>query len=364
MTDPSSAPEVSILHIIPEDGTGGVEIAAKTILSRPDLSCRCELLFILNPTGELRARHVKGISNLSWGSLSAYVHAFRRLRRSRTDVLIFSLWKSVPLLVLARLFLRRRRIVYFLHLEIDSHLLDAIFSRIAIRLADAVWADSEVALVSRGVPATKRQTVISFVTEQLVPRRATALDPTFVSWGRLHQQKGVDRAITLIAFLAERGIFATLHAYGRDDGAKDALIAQAIRMGVGDRIHFPGVITPGNRANAASSASFFLQLSRFEGMCMAAVEGMQLGLVPVATPVGQMRRYVEPGRTGILVDPDDLGAAADELVALLNDPDRYSALSLGARAYWSQAPLYADDVCRAATSLKTGDQPPVYSRKD
>lgn len=340
-----------VVHVIPEDGIGGVEVAARTARDRDDLGCRVQLLFILNRDGGVRARHVKGLSNLSPRNLSDYRDAWRELRDGGGEVIVFSLWKSVPLMLAARLFLRRARLVYFLHLERPTHAVDGLFSWAAIRLADAVWADSEAAIAARRVPPAKRSRVISFVTERLSPASRAPLAARFVTWGRLSAQKGVDRAVELVALLRARGVEATFTAHGRDDGAGAALAAQAERLGVADRVRFPGLLARDGRAGEAAANSFFLQLSRFEGMCMAAVEAMQLGLVPVTTPVGQMRRYVRPGRTGVLVDPDDLPAAADALAALLERPDEYARLADGAQLHWADAPLYAEDVCRAALEL-------------
>ena len=84
---------------------------------------------------------------------------------------------------------------------------------------------------------------------------------------------------------------------------------------------------------------------------MACVEAMQLGLVPVVTPVGEMAHYVVPGESGILIDPTRLDRAAGEIAALIVAPDRFAALAAAAAARWAAAPLYADDVCRAATAL-------------
>lgn len=343
---------LSVLHVIPEDGIGGVEVAAKSARDATGTACRVTLLFIFNRTGEVRARHVKGFANLSWRNLHTYVGAYREMRASDAEVIVFSLWKTLPLLVLARLFLRAR-LVYFLHLERPTHFADGLFSRVAIRLADAVWADSEAAIVARRVPPAKPWRVISFVTERLqaVPRSP----PTarFVTWGRLSTQKGVDRAVELIAALARRGVDARFTAYGRDDGFKLALVAQAEELGIADRVTFPGLIAREDRARAASEHSFFLQLSRFEGMCMGAVEAMQLGLVPVATPVGQMAHYVQPGENGLLVDVDQLESTAEEIERLLGRPDEFARLSAAARQHWRDAPVYAEDVCAAAHELIT-----------
>jgi glycosyltransferase involved in cell wall biosynthesis len=329
---------------------GGVEVAAKSARDAAGLSCLVRLIFIFNRAGEVRARHVKGLSNLSPRNLRTYRGAYREMRDSNADVLIFSLWKTVPLLILARLFLRVRT-VYFVHLERPTHWVDGLVSRMAIHLADAVWADSEAAILARRVPATKQSRVISFVTERLPSVLRPSPAALFVTWGRLSSQKGLDRALELIARLVRRGVDARFVAFGRDDGFKPALLGQAERLGIADRVSFPGEVARGDRVGVAAPNSFFLQLSRFEGMCMGAVEGMQMGLVPVVTPVGQMAHYVMPGINGVHVDVDDLDSAADAIRSLIDVPDEYLRLSTAARQYWLDAPLYAEDVCAAAHEL-------------
>ncbi len=329
---------------------GGVEVAAKTARDRVDLDCGVSVLFFLADRGAARTGFTDRLGFLSWRTLSGYPRAFRLIRRSGADVLVFSLWKTVPLLVAARLLLRAR-VVFFLHLETPTHAVDAWLSRVAVRFAHAVWADSEVTLRARQLPAGKPSRVISFVTEKMASVDVVRAEPRFVTWGRLSEQKGLDRAVELIALLAERGVNATFHAYGRDDGERDSLVALAQRRGVGERVVFPGEVARNDRPSVAARATFFLQLSRYEGMCMGAVEGMQLGLVPVATPVGQMADYVRDGETGVVVDPSDLPRAADAIIALLARPDRLAALSSAARDRWREAPLYADDLCRAASEL-------------
>ena len=41
----------------------------------------------------------------------------------------------------------------------------------------------------------------------------------------------------------------------------------------------------------AKKASFFIQLSSYEGMAMSVAESMQLGLIPLVTNVGQIKIY-------------------------------------------------------------------------
>ena len=90
-------------------------------------------------------------------------------------------------------------------------------------------------------------------------------------------------------------------------------------------------------------------------MAMACVEAMQLGLVPVVTPVGEMAQYVVPGATGILINPDCLNDTAEEVSALLEEPARYAAMRRSAIDHWLPASLYADDICAAANALANCD---------
>ena len=41
----------------------------------------------------------------------------------------------------------------------------------------------------------------------------------------------------------------------------------------------------------ANKASFFVQLSSYEGMSMSVSESMQLGLIPIVTNVGEIKIY-------------------------------------------------------------------------
>jgi glycosyltransferase involved in cell wall biosynthesis len=57
-----------------------------------------------------------------------------------------------------------------------------------------------------------------------------------------------------------------------------------------------------------------------EGFGLAALEAMAAGRAVVATRVGALPEIVEPGRTGVLVPPEDPSALADALVELATKP--------------------------------------------
>jgi glycosyltransferase involved in cell wall biosynthesis len=176
------------------------------------------------------------------------------------------------------------------------------------------------------------------------------LGPRFVSWSRLHHQKGHDRSIRIIAELACRGIDAHLDIWGADNGAGASLFALARTLGVAERVRFCGPVEPSRIPELAATNAFYMQLSRYEGMAMAVVEAMQLGLVPIVAPVGEMASYVQDAVNGIVVDPEDVRGAADRISELLLAPHPFSKMSQLALETWREAPLYRDDFCRSALS--------------
>lgn len=346
-----------ILHIIPHDGVGGVEVAARSMAERGDLDCDFTLLLLAGKTlSEAPTRIEQSPFGAPLNPL-AQCRGIARCVRNPPDVLIMSLWRSVGVAVLARLIRRRIRLVFFLNLERPVHAIDAIASRIAIAFADEVWADSAATLQARIGKRRKATRVISFVTQRReAPATPPAAAPRFVTWSRLNRQKGIDRALHFIAALVQRGIDARFDIWGPDDGEQASLEALAKELGIEGRIRFRGAAERDSLAQVAAGGSFFLQLSRYEGMAMGTVEAMQLGLVPVVTPVGEMARYVENGASGVFVDPDDLGAGVEAVAELIAQPEAYARARSGAIAYWQNAALYAEDICAASHALLAGGE--------
>ncbi len=338
---------IKIDHILPSDGMGGAEVAARTCSRRPNLKCAVRRLFLNRRYGRKNA----GLRRILPGPIFDVLRVVRLTRRREPDVVVASLWKSVPAMVVLRFSSQRRPLVFLLHCAHTFHIFDKLFSKLGIIIADEVWADSRATLEALRVPVHKSTRILSFVTEQFDANTSAHPAPNFVSWGRLSEQKGYDRAIRLIALLVERGVDASLTLFGPDRGTASSLSHLADHLGLGERVKFPGPISHADFPSIAAHYSFFLLPSRHEGMCMAAVEAMQLGLVPVTTPVGEMATYVQPGHTGLLIDPDRLDLTADQLQILLADPAAYAALSAASSNYWSAAPLYAEDFCEAGTAL-------------
>ena len=73
---------------------------------------------------------------------------------------------------------------------------------------------------------------------------------------------------------------------------------------------------------------FALPSTANEGVPQALMQAMACAIPVVATPIGAIGELVRDGETGLLVQPQDVGALAGATARLLSDPDL--AQSLGA----------------------------------
>jgi len=106
------------------------------------------------------------------------------------------------------------------------------------------------------------------------------------------------------------------------------------------------VLVLGERADIAdlmSAADVVCLSSDVEGVPLAALEAMALGCPLVATAVGGLREIVVPGRTGLLVPPNDFRALSEAVLELADDPSLRSELGAHARERF-RANYHADQM--------------------
>ncbi len=182
------------------------------------------------------------------------------------------------------------------------------------------------------------ESTADYLVQQLgVPRSRITLWPLFVAvpdfpvagvggdeirigtLGRLHRQKGHDYLIDTAAELRQRDpeIAARISFVIAGAGPAGASLKRRVRdLGLAN-VAFVGYQDP---ARFLSRLSIFFQPSRWEGLCIAALEAMQAGLPVVASEVGELTRTVVPGENGYLCPPGDIETYADALIQLARDP--------------------------------------------
>ncbi|GAB3347571.1 glycosyltransferase family 4 protein [Modestobacter lapidis] len=134
--------------------------------------------------------------------------------------------------------------------------------------------------------------------------------------GRLVRQKGQDLLVEALPGLAAR--FPALAVVVIGGGSlRDRLARQAAELGVADHLHLTGHRTDARML--LDAADVFALPSRQEGLPLAALEAMDVGLPVVGTDVIGTAEVVVDGETGTLVRSGNAGALADALAGLLAD---------------------------------------------
>lgn len=123
----------------------------------------------------------------------------------------------------------------------------------------------------------------------------------------------------------------TMTMAGADQGLLEATRAEAERLGVSQRISFPGYMLEDAKRQAFASHDIFLNTNVVDNMPVSVLEAAASGLVPVATAVGGIPSLLTDGRDSILVAAGDDEAMAASVLELLGSPAQFAAMSRHAR---------------------------------
>ena len=264
----------------------------------------------------------------------------RVARRTNATVVSTFLNRSHTIAILAKtLFLPRLRIVINVHEMLSDHLdrffspLERGFMRAFIRYgfprAHAIVAVSEGVkhdLIKRFSIRASRITVIPNPVNLERIRRLGAEDTanelpqrgitTIVSVGRLVQLKGFDLLIRAFAKLrASAGARLLIVGEGDERRALQTLIAE---LDLVDRVALLG--TQANPWKYIARADVFALASRSEAFPNVIGEALALGRPVIATECSPgVAEYLDHGRYGMLVPPNDVDALAAGLDRLLSD---------------------------------------------
>ena len=334
-----------IVHLVPYDGIGGVETAAKTMMHVYDGNIDFEVKYIFDSKNKSRKQIIKSTYNPI-----KLLSAALGFRKNTLDVLIVSLWRSQIVGLLVKLFKPRTKLVTFLHSAKDAHLLDSIFCRVSLLFSSQIWADSEATSKGRLSSSNQRRClIISFVTKSIDALPVKTVEPVFMFLGRINSTKGLDRSIMIFAEILKKYATARFFVLGPDDGSLNEIKKLCRTIGLLESVIFKGQVTFDEIICYACQASFYLQTSVLEGFAMSVVESMQLGLVPVVTPVGEIGFYCINGKNAVIVDSDK--QAAEDVLSLLASNDHYQSLRTMAIATWKDHVLYQDSVLNACKDI-------------
>ncbi len=179
-----------------------------------------------------------------------------------------------------------------------------------------------VETITNGVDVTEapRETTDRIRAELGIPEEGRCL----ISVGRLAPEKGHAVLIKAFNFLGDK--FPAMHLLLAGGGAlREELESQAHVGGFGDRIHFLGVRN--NIPELLAASDLFILPSHSEGLPMALLEALAMGIPTVCTAVGGIPAVIKDGETGRLVPPNDPVIMATVMAELLSDENQCQKLS-------------------------------------
>ncbi|HYK94058.1 MAG TPA: glycosyltransferase family 4 protein [Thermoplasmata archaeon] len=148
------------------------------------------------------------------------------------------------------------------------------------------------------------------------------LDGPFVLFvGRLASNKGLRPLLEAFRGLLRHDPTSSLVLVGEDGGERAAVEAQARALGIEGRVRLTGFLADERMlASALREARVFALPSEYEAFGLVLLESLAMGTPVVASRVGGIPEFVEDGRAGVLVPPNDPSALEEAIVRLWDDP--------------------------------------------
>ena len=165
-----------------------------------------------------------------------------------------------------------------------------------------------------------------------------------LAMGRLHRNKAFDVLIRAMA-----GVDSSLVIAG-DGPERAALMALADDEGVAGRVHFLG--WRGDTGALLAGCDVLAVPSRHEPLGNVVLEAFSAGRPVVAAAVAGPVELIDPGRTGLLVPPEEPGRLAAALRSVLADRALAAELAANARAEWERAHAEAPVLARWREALE------------
>ncbi|MAZ66479.1 MAG: hypothetical protein CMF25_05165 [Kangiellaceae bacterium] len=234
--------------------------------------------------------------------LLALVKVSLRLLKERPDIVVYSLWRSRCFYLLNRLVLPGMQHVLFFHSASSAHVLDALSTRICLKIAGVIFVDSEATkgYIKKHYGFSGKVWVVPPIV-QASQVAASKQPKKMIYLGRVNKRKGFDNVIRFMRHVERIDNAFSLDVYGpvKMPANMEKLIVES---GIGSKIRFCGSIPPEQTAEIVSKYQYMVLLSPNEGMALAVLEGMGQGTVPLVYPAGEIASYCTDAYNSLTAD--------------------------------------------------------------
>jgi glycosyltransferase involved in cell wall biosynthesis len=328
-----------IIYLIPIDSLGGgVEVAAKGVRNLDNSEYSFNVEYICKDKSELF-------------NIGVMLKAVSRVNSLKPNILILSLWRAQFVGILLKLISPKTKIIFFVHSSEDAHFLDYFISRLTLLISSEVWGDSATSLKERFRHSSAKISngrVISFSARKISKLKAKKVEPSFIFWGRVGKEKGVERAIKIFSLILKFYSDATFTIIGSDGGTLEQVKKLCNELGIQDSVIFLNEMNFEEIENYAAKACFYLQTSLYEGAAMSVMESMKLGLVPIVTPVGEISKYCDASNSVLVFSNQE---AARDVIVILKDSQIYDSLSMSASIKFKSQITYIDSIIESCNDM-------------
>jgi len=153
--------------------------------------------------------------------------------------------------------------------------------------------------------------------------------------GVLIPRKGVHFLLESFARIANEIKDSRLVLIGKtdDDGYARLLTKMTARLGLGQRVTFMGPKTQSELAEFMAGAEVLVLPSLSEALGRVVLEAMACGTPVIGSAVGGIPDMIQERKTGFLIPPGDVGALAERLKWILQQPEKAKQIGESARRF-------------------------------
>jgi glycosyltransferase involved in cell wall biosynthesis len=203
--------------------------------------------------------------------------------------------------------------------EARDHLQHSSIARTVLKRADLVVTPSaylvdvfkEFDLAAEPVP-----NIVDFSQFTYRPRKP--LRPHLVCTRGFHTYYSVDVAVKAFALIQKEFPDAQLDLVG--GGPLESRVRQLVTEMKLSGVNFCGVVSRQEIGKYYDGADIFINASRLDNMPVSILEAFASGTPVISTSPEGMRYLVDHGRTGLLSEPGDPEALAENVLRVLRDP--------------------------------------------
>lgn len=199
------------------------------------------------------------------------------------------------------------------------------------RLVNVISESTADELARRGIPRNDLSVVHCGIDRTVyfpVPDVAKHTDPTILYLGRIKKYKSIQHLIAAFATLLPRLPNARLEIVG-DGDYLPALQEQVRKLGLEQRVAFPGFVPKDDKLNRLRRAHVAVLPSLKEGWGLTNIEANAVGTAVIAANTPGLRDSVRDGVSGLLYTYGDIHQLSNLLYELLTDKSRRQTLEQG-----------------------------------